>query len=96
MADQTSVLIRPLLTEKTNKQTSAGKYAFQVRLDANKIQVRHAIEELFSVRVVKVNVLRVRGKSRRMGRFPPGRTPRWKKAIVTLAKGQSIPLFEGS
>jgi len=90
------VLIRPLLTEKTNKQTPAGKYAFQVALDANKIQVRRAIEEMFSVRVVKVNMLRVRGKTRRLGRFPAGRSPQWKKAIVTLAKGQSIPLFEGS
>ena len=96
MAGERTVLIKPLLTEKSNRLSAEGKYAFRVANYANKIEVKRAVERAFRVNVTKVNILRVKGKERRVGRFPVGRTAGWKKAIVTVAKGQSIPLFEGS
>lgn len=89
------VLRRPLLTEKTNIQSdSENRYSFEVDRRANKLQIKDAVEMAFDVRVLAVNVINVRGKQRRMGRRI-GRTPDWKKAIVTLAPGQRIQLFEG-
>jgi large subunit ribosomal protein L23 len=98
--DPHETIIEPLLTEKSVGGTSHNKYTFRVRLDANKVEIRDAIEALFSgVRVAKVNTLRVRGKERRTSgvgrrRRGPGRTAHWKKAIVTLKEGK-IPVFEG-
>lgn len=89
------VIIRPLLTEKVTKQTSQlNKYAFEVLTNANKVEIRRAVEEIFQVRVAKVNTLHVRPKERRLGRFPKGRTRHWKKAVVTLVPGQRIPELE--
>jgi large subunit ribosomal protein L23 len=89
------VLKRPLLTEKTNILTdSENRYSFEVDRRANKLQIKDAVERAFDVRVVAVNVINVPGKQRRLGRRV-GRTPGWKKAIVTLAPGQRIQLFEG-
>ncbi len=89
------VIRRPLLTEKTNIQSDAeNRYTFEVDRRANKLQIKQAVEMAFDVRVLAVNVINVRGKQRRMGRRI-GRTPNWKKAIVTLAPGQRIQLFEG-
>ena len=85
----------PLLTEKSMDMSHAGKYTFRVAKDANKIEIAEAVKHMFNVQVVKVNTLMVRGKKRRMGRSPEGRTSSWKKAIVTVAPGQSITLFEG-
>ncbi len=96
MAGERPVLIRPLLTEKSNRLSAEGKYTFRVAQYANKIEIKHAVERTFQVSVTKVNVIRVRGKERRLGRYPRGHTASWKKAIVTVAKGQSIPLFEGT
>ena len=96
MAGERPVLIKPLLTEKSNRMSAQGKYAFRVADYANKVEIRREVEHIFHVNVTKVNVIRVKGKQRRLGRYPAGRTPSWKKAIVTVAKGQSIPLFEGS
>ncbi len=91
-----NVLRRPLLTEKGQVQRDkTGKYAFEVTPDANKIQIAHAVESLFGVRVESVNTQWNRGKDKRVGRFL-GRKPNWKKAIVTLRKGDSIDLFEGA
>lgn len=96
MKDARDIILRPVLTEKTTKQSDRyRKYTFQTRGDANKVEIRRAIEELFNVNVVKVNTLWVRGKRRRLGRFPPGHTARWKKAIVTLQEGQTIQVFQG-
>ncbi len=96
MAGERQVLIRPMLTEKSNRLAGQGKYVFRVADYANKVEIRRAVEHAFQVHVTKVNIVRVRGKQRRLGRYPAGRTENWKKAIVTLAKGQSIPLFEGT
>ncbi len=95
MKDPYQIIERPLLTEKSMDQSHAGKYTFRVALEANKIEIAQAIERIFKVDVVKVNTLRVRGKKRRMGRMPEGRTSDWKKAIVTLKQGQAITMFEG-
>ncbi len=89
------VLRRPLLTEKTNTQIDVeNRYSFEVDGRANKLQVKEAVEKAFDVKVVAVNVVNVPGKRRRLGRIQ-GHTPGWKKAIVTLAPGQRITLFEG-
>jgi len=89
------VLVRPLITEKATMLTGENKYAFQVDPRANKIQIRQAVEAGFDVQVTAVNVLNVKGKRRRSGRRSPGKSPDWKKAIVTLAQGDKIQLFEG-
>ena len=89
------VLKRPVLTEKSNYQADAlHRYTFEVDSRANKHQVREAVEHIFNVTVVDVNMMKVRGKNRRLGRYL-GRTPDWKKAIVTVAPGESISFFEG-
>jgi len=93
--DPYSIIIRPLVTEKTIGATAHSKYTFQVDLDANKIEIGQAVKQIFNVTVEKVNTLRVRGKTRRLGRFPEGRKPNWKKAIVTLKAGERIEIFEG-
>jgi len=89
------LIVRPLLSEKgTALQDSRNQYVFEVRKDANKIEIKHAVETLFKVEVVKVNTLRLPGKWKRVGRFA-SRANDWKKAMVTLREGQSIELFEG-
>ncbi len=89
------VLKRPVVTEKSTIQTDVGnRYTFAVDTRANKVQIKDAVEHIFNVRVVSVNVMNVDGKTRRMGRRV-GKTPDWKKAIVTLAEGESIEFFEG-
>ena len=89
-----AVIRRPLITERaTQLQEARGKYSFEVDNRANKIDVKRAVESMFDVQVVKVNTTSVRGKVKRLGRFV-GRRSDWKKAIVTLADGQSIDIFE--
>ncbi len=88
------IIIEPLVTEKTYSGMERGTYFFRVHPLATKADVHNAIEEIFKVRVVKVNTMNVTGKRRRMG-LHVGRTRRWKKAVVTLAPGQKIPFFEG-
>ncbi|HSV73121.1 MAG TPA: 50S ribosomal protein L23 [Chthonomonadales bacterium] len=95
MKDVYTIIERPLLTEKSMDQSHRGKYTFRVARDANKIEIAEAIERIYRVSVVKVNTMTVKGKKRRVGRFPEGRTSDWKKAIVTLKPGQSITVFEG-
>jgi large subunit ribosomal protein L23 len=85
----------PIITEKTHTlRAAANKVTFRVAVKANKIEIRKAIEELFKVKVLTVNTIRLRGKKKRMGRTE-GVRPDWKKAIVTLAPGEKIPGFEG-
>ncbi|MGB9661598.1 MAG: 50S ribosomal protein L23 [Moorellaceae bacterium] len=88
------IIIAPLITEKTTNLMAENKYTFIVARDANKTEIKQAIEKLFNVKVRKVNTLVDRGKLRRMGRYQ-GRQPDRKKAIVTLMPGQKIPVFEG-
>jgi large subunit ribosomal protein L23 len=103
------IIKRPLLTEKGTalKETGgrsdgdvldpdliAPQLLFEVARDANKLEIRHAVEKLWNVTVVKVRTSLVRGKEKRMGRFI-GRRPAWKRALVTLAPGQKIEFFEG-
>ena len=83
------------LSEKTNQFSGQGRYVFKVAADANKIEVKKAIESVYDVHVTKVNILTVRGKLRRSGKIS-GKTSDWKKAIVTLKQGESIQgLAEG-
>lgn len=91
------VLRRPLITEKNTRLMELGQYTFEVARDANKIQIKDAVQKAFNVEVVAVNVMNMRGKERRRpqrGRIAhAGRTPAWKKAVVTLKEGDSIDLF---
>lgn len=95
MRDPFIVVESPMLTEKSMDLSQVGKYTFRVAKDANKIEIADAVHTIFKVDVVKVNTMTVKGKKRRMGRFPEGRTSDWKKAIVTLKPGQTITMFEG-
>jgi large subunit ribosomal protein L23 len=88
------IIIRPLITEKNTNLMPMGKYSFEVDRSANKTQIKSAVEEIFNVKVLKVHTMNVRGKLRRRG-MRYGYTPDWKKAIVTLAEGDRIELFEG-
>ena len=88
------VLRRPLITEKSTTLQAEGKYAFEVAREANKPQIKQAVEEAFKVEVTAVNVMTVPGKRRRLGRRMLPAKP-WKKAIVTLKEGDKIELFEG-
>lgn len=91
------VIIRPILTEKSTALARKGQYTFEVLRAANKIQVKRAVQEVFSVQVRDVNIMNVRGKPRRRTwRATAGKTRGWKKAIVSLAPGQRIPLFEAT
>ena len=88
------VIQRPALSEKAVGQIDAGKYVFYVHPHATRTQIKDAVETVFEVEVVKINLLKVRGKVKRMGRTS-GRTGDRKKAIVTLAAGQKIQQLEG-
>jgi len=89
------VLKRPVITEKSLAQARNGQYTFAVDIRANKHEIKQAVEKAFSVRVVSVSAMVIPGKRRRWGRHLT-HTPRWKKAIVTLAEGERIEAFEGS
>ncbi len=88
------VLRRPIISEKGTMQLAQRKYTFEVDERANKQQIREAVEKVFKVDVTDVNVTKVPGKRRRVGRRY-AMTPEWKKAIVTLKEGQRIDVFEG-
>ncbi|HSW35097.1 MAG TPA: 50S ribosomal protein L23 [Candidatus Limnocylindrales bacterium] len=89
------IIIRPLISEKTSDLMEENKYTFVVSVRANKIEIKRALEEIFRVKVKKVNTANFKGKKKRMGRHPEGTQPRWKKAVVTLAEGSKpIELFE--
>lgn len=96
MKDPYSIVKRPLITEKSMSMAGLGKYVFEVAIDANKLEIAYAVKQIFSVEVRHVNTLRVKGKRKRMGRFPEGKTAEWKKAYVTLRPGQRIEIFEGA
>ena len=90
------IIVRPLMTEKSMQQKDdLNTMAFQVRPDANKVEIRTAIETIFNVKVASVRTATVPGKLKRMGRHA-GRRPEWKKAIVKLQAGHKIDLVEGA
>ena len=90
------VIKRPLVTEKsTQKQTTANEYFFEVRKDAAKGEIQKAVETLFKVSVTKVTTMNVSGRSKMFGRNR-GKTPDWKKAIVSLKEGDKIEFFAGA
>ncbi len=89
-----AVLRRPLITEKNTMLQAQGKYAFEIAREANKPQIKQAVEKAFKVKVLAVNVMTVPGKTRRVGRRQV-LTQSWKKAIVTLKPGDKIEFFEG-
>ena len=93
--DATQVIIRPIVSEKTYVLATAGKYTFRVHDDAHKTQIKQAVEELFDVKVMGVNIIKVQPKPKRRGRIL-GTKPGWKKAVVQLRKGDSIEIFEGA
>lgn len=92
--DARDILIRPVVTEKTNADMQEGRYVFVVDKRANRTQIKNAIEEVFKVKVADVNTMNVLGKFRRMGRYM-GKRPDYKKAVITLVEGHRIQLFEG-
>ena len=87
------ILVRPIVTEKNTMLNEVGKYTFEVLQTANKIEIKRAVETIFKVKVVTVRTQNMHGKVKRLGRSV-GRRPDWKRAIVTLAKDQTIELFD--
>lgn len=95
MNDAYKIIKRPVITEKANlAKEEQNHLVFEVDRDANKVDIRRAIEELFDVRVIQIQTMVVPGKVKRQGRHW-GKTPKWKKAVVKLAAGDSIDFFEG-
>ncbi len=94
MKDLSRVIVRPLITEKgADLREAANQYAFEVATEANKQEIKRAVEHFFGVSVLQVRTMNCRGKVKRLGRFS-GRRANWKKAIVTLASEDSIDLFD--
>ena len=89
------VLLAPVVSEKSYSLIGDNKYSFRIHPDAHKTQVRQAVEQLFEVKVQRVNIVKVQSKPKRRG-MTKGTRPGWKKAIVQLAEGQSIEIFEGA
>jgi len=92
--DASQVVIRPVVSEKSYVLATADRYTFRVHADAHKTQIKQAVEQLFDVNVVEVRTLSVKSKPKRRG-YTSGRTRAWKKAIVQVRPGQSIPIFQG-
>lgn len=91
MKDYTDIIIAPVITEKTAAAAEKNVYTFKVASQANKIEIKKAIEEAFGVKVAKVNTLNTKSKAKRVGRYT-GKTQAYKKAIVTLKDGEKIEL----
>jgi large subunit ribosomal protein L23 len=90
------IVVRPIITEKSSLLKDGGnQYVFEVQRDANKIEIRKAVEKLFKVKVVSVHISNMEGKKKRVGRFA-GKRPDWKKAIVKLNPKDKITIFEGA
>ena len=88
------ILVRPVISEKSVAETERNNYTFAVGREANKLQIREAVETEFKVTVIGVRVMWVKSKQKRRGRRQMGTVPGWRKAIVTIAAGQKIELFE--
>lgn len=90
------IILRPIITEKsTFLKENGNQYVFEVQRDANKIEIKKAVERLFKVKVLSVQVIMMEGKKKRLGRFL-GKRSDWKKAIVKLSPKDKIPIFEGA
>ena len=90
------VIIRPVITEQSMSGVADKKYVFMVAIDSNKTEIKAAVEEIFGVKVAKVNTIRMQGKVKRTGAYPAGRRAAYKKAVVTLtADSKTIEFFEG-
>ena len=90
------IIVRPVITEQSMADVADKKYVFQVAINANKTEIKAAVEEIFGVKVAKVNTVRMQGKVKRVGANPAGKRADYKKAIVTLtADSKTIELFEG-
>ena len=90
------IIIKPVITEQSMADVADKKYVFQVAINANKTEIKAAVEEIFGVKVAKVNTLRQQGKMKRTGAMPAGRRAEYKKAVVTLtADSKTIEFFEG-
>jgi large subunit ribosomal protein L23 len=95
MMNYEQILIEPVLSEKANDMRAQGKYVFKVDPKASKIEIKEAVRKVFGVKVVDCTVMNVGGKMKRV-RGRPGLTSSWKKAIVRLAPGETIKVFEGA
>lgn len=94
MREAQQIIRRPLISEKgTDLKDRINQHLFEVAQDANKIEIKRAVESLFRVKVLQVRTLSVKGKKKRVGRLV-GRTPGWKKAVATLKEGENIEFFE--
>ncbi len=93
--EHSQVIIRPVVSEKSYVLSAAGRYTFRVHPDAHKTQISQAVQALFDVHVVEVRTLSVKSKPKRRGTTAKGRTREWKKAIVQVRAGESIPIFQG-
>lgn len=90
------IILRPIISEQSMEHTELKKYVFEVAKDANKIEIKKAIEEIFGVEVEKVTTINVTGKKKRTGAYPAGYTAEWKKAVVKLTESsKTIEFFEG-
>ena len=90
------IILRPVITEQSMESVADKKYVFMVALDADKTQIKAAVEEAFGVKVAKVNTVRMQGKVKRTGAYPAGRRAAYKKAVITLtADSKTIEFFEG-
>ena len=90
------IIKRPVITEQSMENVADKKYVFMVDINANKAEIKAAAEEVFGVKVAKVNTIRMQGKVKRTGAYPAGRRPAYKKAVITLtADSKTIELFEG-
>ena len=96
MKNAYDVIVKPIITEQSMEAADDKRYVFQVAIDATKIDIKRAVEEIFGVKVEKVNTIRMQGKEKRQGAFPAGRRASWKKAMVRLTPdSKSIEFFEG-
>lgn len=96
MKNAYDIILKPVITEQSMEDTASKKYVFRVAVDANKVEIGKAVEEIFGVKVDKVNTIRMEGKLKRSGSYPAGRRASWKKAVVRLtADSKTIEFFEG-
>ena len=96
MKNAYDVIVKPIITEQSMEATEEKKYVFQVAVDATKIDIKRAVEQIFGVKGEKVNTINMQGKEKRQGAYPAGRRASWKKAMVKLTSdSKSIEFFEG-
>lgn len=90
------IVVRPIVTEQSMEDLDIKKYVFEVAKNANKIEIKKAVEEIFGVTVIKVTTANINGREKRNGSYPKGRTASWKKAVVKLSQdSKTIEIFEG-